>query len=68
MHLVRVAELVERGAGVQYRRRTCSNPPASSGGKSCKGPLHQSNACNTHACAVKSVWNPKTQHLETLRF
>ncbi|XP_067048693.1 coadhesin-like isoform X1 [Acropora muricata] len=39
------------GGGMQYRRRTCSNPPASNGGKSCKGPSHQSNACNTHACA-----------------
>lgn len=43
------------GGGMQYRRRTCSNPPASNGGKSCKGPSHQSNACNTHACAGKSV-------------
>ncbi|XP_068696389.1 coadhesin-like [Montipora foliosa] len=46
------------GRGMQYRRRTCTNPPPSSGGKSCQGPSHQSNECNRNACPVHGHWSP----------
>lgn len=43
------------GGGAQYRRRTCSNPAPSGGGKGCPGSSYHSRACNTKGCPGKTV-------------
>jgi hypothetical protein len=46
------------GGGVQYSRRTCSNPKADIGGEPCTGPDEKSQVCNQQECASKN--NPSS--------
>ena len=40
------------GGGVQTRKRTCTNPPPSNGGKDCSrlGPDNTTRKCNNQEC------------------
>ena len=38
------------GGGIQSRRRTCSNPPPSNGGKDCEGSGVATRSCNELPC------------------
>ena len=39
------------GTGEQYRKRYCTNPRPSNGGKTCSGTGRQTRQCNTHSCS-----------------
>lgn len=41
------------GTGVQYRGRTCDNPPTSGNGADCKGPSRMEKKCELPACNGK---------------
>lgn len=44
------------GGGVQHRKRTCTNPPPSNGGKTCEGkPTGHWRICSIQACPGTSV-------------
>ncbi|XP_021053028.1 hemicentin-1 [Mus pahari] len=45
------------GHGNQTRTRTCSNPPAQHGGRSCEGHAVETIMCNIRPCPVHGVWN-----------
>ncbi|XP_065053002.1 semaphorin-5B-like [Rhopilema esculentum] len=38
------------GVGIQYKRRTCTNPRPQNGGRQCAGPASFSVQCNIHSC------------------
>ncbi|XP_020605695.1 hemicentin-1-like isoform X2 [Orbicella faveolata] len=46
------------GSGVQTRKRTCTNPPPSNGGKDCSrlGPDSTTRECNNQEC--QKTWKP----------
>ena len=41
------------GGGIQFRFRTCDNPPPQYGGSECDGEVGDSRPCNTHHCPSK---------------
>eukprot|EP00794_Sanderia_malayensis_P011287 gene11287-12468_t len=43
---------VKCGKGLQYRNRTCTNPPPSNGGKDCLGSYKDSRECFSGHCPV----------------
>ncbi|XP_077188775.1 hemicentin-1 isoform X2 [Paroedura picta] len=45
------------GQGNKTRTRTCSNPPAQHGGRSCDGNAVESIMCNIRPCPVNGVWS-----------
>ncbi|XP_022779250.1 collagen alpha-1(I) chain-like [Stylophora pistillata] len=45
------------GGGVKERSRTCTNPPAKSGGKPCPGDSEESRACNEDPCPLDGNWS-----------
>ncbi|XP_067023737.1 coadhesin-like [Acropora muricata] len=46
------------GNGSQTRRRTCTNPPPSTGGAACSGISSQSQSCNTEQCpGIDGGWS-----------
>ncbi|KAM4642152.1 hemicentin-1 [Discoglossus pictus] len=46
------------GSGKRSRIRTCNNPPAQEGGKSCDGRAVDVAMCNTALCPVDGAWSP----------
>ncbi|NXF12445.1 HMCN1 protein, partial [Smithornis capensis] len=46
------------GQGNRSRSRSCSNPPAQHGGKSCDGNAVESLLCNVRPCPVDGEWSP----------
>ena len=45
------------GGGIQTRARSCTNPVPANYGKDCKGPMTDSQACNTGGCPVDGEWS-----------
>ncbi|MBN3302578.1 ATS2 metalloproteinase, partial [Amia calva] len=39
------------GGGVRFRTRQCDNPLPANGGRTCYGPTHEIQLCNTEECA-----------------
>merc|ERR1712168_1381343 len=40
------------GGGIQFRRRTCTDPTPDHGGNDCEGARKSSQTCNTHECPI----------------
>ncbi|XP_068740870.1 A disintegrin and metalloproteinase with thrombospondin motifs adt-1-like isoform X2 [Montipora capricornis] len=45
------------GSGIQTRKRSCTNPPPSYGGRKCSGPAEQHKNCLLQRCPVNGGWS-----------